>query len=90
MAMIRVVVRPEHGIDLVDIVGQKLRSQIGRSVDQDLMFRIVFQNDRNPAPAVARFIRVAISPVVADPGDPGRGARAEHNQLHERALAKRL
>ena len=79
------VVGPEHRVDRVDVVGEQLlRARSGE----------VSTSSRSPASLstmietrVRRFFGscgIALAPVVADPRHPGRGARAEHDQLHAR------
>jgi hypothetical protein len=53
--MIGVIMRPENGIDLVDMVSQKLAPQIGRGIDQYSLAGIVLDDDRNTATPVPRF-----------------------------------
>ena len=51
--------------------------------------RIVLDDDRNARTPVARFVRVAFAPVIADPRHPGRGARPEHPEFHAEAFANK-
>ena len=89
VAVIGMVMRPEDRIHLADPVRQQLRAQVGRGVDQDPLSRLVLDDDRNARTPVARFVRVAFAPVVADPRHAGRRAGAEHEQLHAAALLNR-
>ena len=82
MAMVGVIVRPEYRVDLVDRVVEQLLAQVGRGIDKQPRAILAFDQDRDPRAAVLRFPRIAFAPVVADPGNPRRGARTEDDQLH--------
>src|SRR5688572_1532544 len=86
VAMIGVIVRPEHRVDPVDPGGQQLAAQVGCGVDQDPRPVVAFDDDRNAAAAIFWLCRVAQAPIVSDLGHPGRGARAQHDELHAAAL----
>lgn len=67
MAMIGVIVRPDHRINLVYAVVKKLIAQIRGGIDQN-PGGWTFYYDRDPASPVFGFVRVADTPVVADTG----------------------
>ena len=87
--MIGVIMRPEDGVDLFNVICQQLRPQICRCVDEDSLSGIILNDDRHTGTAVARFVRIAFAPVVSDAGHPGGGTRTEHKELHGAALLKR-
>ena len=88
MTMVGMVMRPEYRIDLLDIVAEQLRTQIGRSVDEDLLAGVVFNDHRHARAPVARLGGIALAPVIANPRHPGGRAGPEHQYLHAAALPK--
>ena len=80
---------PEHAIQSVNPVIEQLLPQISRCVDEYPGAVIAFNDDGNTRSTIARFIGVAITPVVADPWHASRRAGAEHDQLQNLALLNR-
>jgi hypothetical protein len=74
------IMRPKYRVYLMDIIRNKLLSQIGGRIDQQPRSSIIFNNDRGPRTSIARFLRVAIAPVqtkfTADARNTGRGSAA--------------
>lgn len=91
MAMIGMVMRPDHRVDMINSIVEKLVAQIRRCIDQ-YPGRWAFHKDRDTTPAVFRFIRVAIAPVVADPRHAGRSPASQYREfqghIQGRALEK--
>ena len=97
MTVIGMIVRPEHGIQPMDIVGQKLRAQIGGRIDKNAAAGLTLQHDRNTRAPVLRVGGVALAPVRAmlatEARYAGRRTAAEDRQLHAEAFrnsAKKL
>ena len=76
----------EHRIDLVDVGIQQLVAEVRRGVDQHRRAAGLDQ-DRRPAAAVLRVVRVAHAPPVADRGHPARRPAAKHPHPHEATVA---
>src|SRR5207342_329436 len=51
------------------------------AIDEDV-FSCAFDQDRRAHPVIARLIRVALPPDIADLGDPGRRPAAENPGFH--------
>ncbi len=86
VAMVGMVVRPDNRVNPVDMRRQQLVSHIGRCVDQDPR-RLGLDDDRCAAACVARFGRIAIAPVAADPRDTRRRSAAKDDSLHAGGFA---
>ena len=91
VAMVGMIVRPEHRVDPVDRIGEQLLAQVGRGIDQQPVAGLALDQDRHTGAAIFGLGRVAFAPIIADPRHPGRRSRTEHQQLHSPALVnKRL
>ena len=63
VAMVGMIVGPEHGIEATDPVRQQLAATVGRGIDQNSAALIVFQDYRHARAAIPGFIRVALTPI---------------------------
>jgi hypothetical protein len=73
MALIGVVMSPDHRVDALDLGGKKLGAQIGLRVDQD-GFSPILHQDRAPSAPVARVVGIGRTPV----SKPAVAAAARH------------
>ena len=73
-------VSEDHRVEAVDTGAQRLRAEIGRGVDQDVVAVVADQN-RRPQAIVARIGGGADVAMAADGGHADTGARAEHRDL---------
>jgi hypothetical protein len=71
--VIDVAVRDQNGIKPLDICPQGLLTKIDRCIDEDL-FVLVFDQDRNPQPLVARVVGQARLTITPDRRNTGRCA----------------
>ena len=76
VAMIGMVVGPDHRVDVGDVGVEQLVAQVGPGVDEDPRLLRVDQ-DRDAAAGVPRLGGIALAPVVADPRDARGRAAAE-------------
>src|SRR5205085_5349771 len=81
VAVIGVVVGPDYRFDFADVGVEELLPEVGPGVDENAGFAPGYE-DRHSAAAVPGVRRIALSPVVADPGNARRGAAAEDPDLH--------
>src|SRR5512133_1648198 len=65
-------------VDPADILAQRLKPQIGRSIDQDIQPRTT-QQDAATRPLVAGVLRTADRAIATDDRNPGAGARTEND-----------
>ena len=70
VAMIGMVMRPDHRIDVGHVCVEQLFAQIGAGIDEDAG-SAAFDQHRSAATAVARLGRIACPPIIADPRHPG-------------------
>ena len=64
-------------------------AQIGRRIDQQPQAVIALDHDGHTRAPIAGFLGIAIAPVVANARHPGRSARAQDDQFHDRARLNR-
>ena len=84
--MVGVGVGEQDRVDPVDARIEGLVAKVGRGVDEDVD-AVPFDEDRRPAPAVARVARVAIAPMATDHGHALGAAAAEDGNPHRPARA---
>src|SRR3954468_13123875 len=89
VAMIGMVVGPDHCLDVVDVGIEQLLAKVRAGVDQD-PHPLPRDQDRRPPPPFPRLGGIALPPVVADARHPRRGARAEDADLHQAPFANRI
>ncbi len=70
VAMIGMIVRDDHAIDLGNPGSQQLFSKVGPAVHQQ-GFTAALDQDRRAGAPVSRFGGIAVAPVVPNPWNPG-------------------
>jgi len=89
VAMIGMVMRPDHRVDMINAIVEKLVAQIGRRIDQ-YSGGWAFHKDRDAASAVFWFLRIAIAPVIADAWHAGRGPASQYRELQSHIQGRAL
>jgi hypothetical protein len=91
MAMVGMIMGPDHRIDPVDIIIDELIPQIRRCIDQNARSRAFYQ-DRDTASPVFRLVGITITPVIANSGHARRSPASQYRQfqshIQRRALVK--
>ena len=85
VAMVGMIVGPDHRVQTVEAGVQRLLAKIRAGVDEDVG-AFVADQDRSPAAAVARLAGIAAAPIIADPGHAERGSAAQEPKLHAAAF----
>ena len=84
MDVIAVVVSDQHAGERAHLGREQLLAQVGPAIHEQAL-SVAFDQDGRPEPGVARFVRVAGAPVVADLRNAGRRAAAENADFQEAA-----
>src|ERR1700737_969362 len=80
----------KHGVEVVDVSGDQLLAQIGRSIDQDSRHSVVpgpFGEQRAAAAAVFRIPGIARPPAERGTRNAGGGSATENRQRQRHAVA---
>jgi hypothetical protein len=68
MAMVGMIVRPEHRVEIAYKRIEKLLAQVGTGIDKDRR-GLVKERYGSPPASISRIRWIAFAPVMADPGD---------------------
>jgi len=89
VAMIGMIMSPDHCINMINAIVEKLVAQVGRGIDQYPGGR-AFHENRNAASAVFRFVGIASAPVIADPRYARRSPAPQYGELQSHIQGRAL
>ena len=81
VAMVAMGMRNDDGRQSVDVRREKLLAKVRTAIDQDVLAG-AFDHDRRSQAPIARFLRVATAPFIADLRHAGGRTAAEDPKLH--------